>query len=206
MCTILSCTVKQAKIILDGKVQGVGLRESIKTQADRLGLVGQVMNLKDGRVGVVCEGAPDSIDKLVSKLQDSPGLSKVNNASVSYLESVGEYESFIVIRVDKNTELVNLTRAGIDHLKVMTQTLKSMDGKLDAMNETNEEGFRSVKEEVQGVKEEVQGVKEEVQGVKEEVQGVKEEVQGVKEEVQGVSGQLGAMEKATQEGFRRVRA
>ena len=165
-------------MILDGEVQGVGLRESIKTQADRLGLVGQVTNLKDGRVGVVCEGVPDSIDKLVSKLQDSPGLSKVNNASVSYLESAGEYESFIVIRADKNTELVNLTRAGIDHLKVMTQTLKSMDGKLDAMNKTNEEGFR----------------------------GVKEEFRGVKEEFRGVSGQLGAMEKATQEGFRRIRA
>ena len=48
--------MKQAKITLDGEVQGVGLRESVKKQADRLGLAGQARNLADGGVGVVCEG------------------------------------------------------------------------------------------------------------------------------------------------------
>ncbi len=178
--------MKQAKILLDGKVQGVGLRESIKKRADELGLVGQARNLADGGVGVVCEGRQDSIEELVGKLRDSPGLATVNNASVSYSESEGEYDSFIVVRGDSNMEVINAINAGVDQLKILHDDL------------------RYVKEEVHGVKEEVHGVKEEVHGVKEEVHGVKEEVHGVKEEVRGVSDKLDDMNETNKEGFRRT--
>ena len=144
--------MKQAKIMLDGEVQGVGLRESVKTQADRLGLAGQVMNLKDGRVGVVCEGRQDSIEELVGKLRGSPGLATVDNASVSYSESEGEYDSFIVVRGDEKTEMIKALSAGVDQLKIMNgkldnigKALRGVRDKPDDMNGTSKKGFRRVR-------------------------------------------------------------
>ena len=158
--------MKQAKIMLEGDVQRVGLRESIKILADRLGLVGQVMNLKNGRVRVVCEGAQDSIDRLVGKLRGSPGLATVNSASVSYSEPEGEYDSFVVVRGDERSESAEIARAGVDQLKIMTNILH-------AMNETNKEGFRGIQEAIQGVREDTRSIKEDTRSIKEE-RGVKE--------------------------------
>ena len=186
--------------MLDGKVQGVGLRESIKKRADELGLVGQARNLADGRVGVVCEGRQDSIEELVGKLRGSPGLATVNNASVSYSESEGEYDSFIVVRGDSNMEVINAINAGVDQLKILHDDLRDVREEVHGVKEE----VHGVKEEVHGVKEEVHGVKEEVHGVKEEVHGVKEEVHGVKEEVHGVSDKLDDMNETNKEGFRRT--
>ena len=213
--------------MLDGKVQGVGFRESVKTQADRLGLVGQVMNLKDGRVGVVCEGRQDSIEELVGKLRGSPGLATVDNASVSYSESDGEYDSFIVVRGDERSESAQMAKAGVEHLKTMTNVLNTMNGTLNTMNGTLntmngrlgniEEGVNDIKEGVNDIKEGVNDIKEGVNGVKEGVQGVHDKLdvmnetnekgfRRTQEEIRGVSDRLDVMNETTQEGFRRVRA
>ena len=196
--------MKQAKIMLEGDVQRVGLRESIKILADRLGLVGQVMNLKSGRVRVVCEGAQDSIDRLVGKLRGSPGLATVNSASVSYSEPEGEYDSFVVVRGDERSESAEIARAGVDQLKIMTNILHTMnetnkegfrrnqeglrgiDDKLNTMNETNKEGFRRTQEAIQGVKKEIQGVKKEIQGVRKDTRSIKEEIQGVRKDTRSI--------------------
>ena len=161
--------------MLEGDVQRVGLRESIKILADRLGLVGQVMNLKSGRVRVVCEGAQDSIDRLVGKLRGSPGLATVNSASVSYSEPEGEYDSFVVVRGDEHSEFVEIAREGVDQLKIMTNILH-------AMNETNKEGFRRTQEEIQGVREDTRSIKKEIQGVREDTRRIKEDTRRIKEE------------------------
>ena len=178
--------------MLDGKVQGVGLRESVKTQADRLGLVGQVMNLKDGRVGVVCEGRQDSIEELVGKLRGSPGLATVDNASVSYSESEGEYDSFIVVRGDSDTEMIKIASAGVEQLKIMNGKLKIMNGKLGNI----EEGVNDIKEGVRGVHDKLDVMNETTQ----------EGFRRTQEEIRGVGDKLDVMNETTQEGFRRVRA
>ena len=209
--------MKQAKILLDGKVQGVGLRESIKKRADELGLVGQARNLADGGVGVVCEGHQDSIDELVGKLRGSPGLATVDNASVSYSESEGEYESFVVVRDDEKTEMLKVINAGVDQLKIMNGKLGNIEegvngikegvngikegvngisDKLDVMNETNKEGFRRTQEEIRGVGDKLDVMNETTQ----------EGFRRTQEEIRGVGDKLDVMNETTQEGFRRVRA
>ena len=189
--------------MLDGKVQGVGLRESIKKRADELGLVGQARNLADGGVGVVCEGRQDSIEELVGKLRGSPGLATVNNASVSYSESEGEYDSFIVVRGDSNMEVINAINAGVDQLKIMNGKLGNIEegvndikegvrrthDKLDVMNETIQEGFRRTHDKLDVMNETTQ-----------------EGFRRTQEEIRGVGDKLDVMNETTQEGFRRVRA
>ena len=52
--TVAIGSVKRAKIMLNGSVQGVGLRASIWEYADKLGPVGQARNIENNGVEVTC--------------------------------------------------------------------------------------------------------------------------------------------------------
>ncbi len=49
-------TQERATILVSGKVQGVGLRNSVKNVAKEIGLKGSVENLEDESVLIICEG------------------------------------------------------------------------------------------------------------------------------------------------------
>jgi acylphosphatase len=58
-----------------GRVQGVGFRWWVRSQALALGLVGMAENLADGRVKVVAQGRKDDCAQLLALLSgdDTPG-------------------------------------------------------------------------------------------------------------------------------------
>ncbi len=49
-------TQERATILVSGKVQGVGLRNSVKNVVKEIGLKGSVENLEDESVLIICEG------------------------------------------------------------------------------------------------------------------------------------------------------
>ena len=51
-------------VVVSGRVQGVWFRDSMRRQAERLGLAGWVRNLPDGNVEAVFEGAADAVERL----------------------------------------------------------------------------------------------------------------------------------------------
>ena len=57
-------------ILFSGRVQGVGFRATAVHLAHDLALSGGVMNLPDGRVELVVEGAPKEIDILIERLRE----------------------------------------------------------------------------------------------------------------------------------------
>ena len=65
---------KQARLTVwvRGRVQGVGFRWWVRSNALELGLLGAVENLVDGRVKVVAEGTGGSCAELLRRLE-SPG-------------------------------------------------------------------------------------------------------------------------------------
>ena len=60
---------------LRGRVQGVGMRWWVRSQALELGLSGWARNLDDGRVEVVAEGSREACAALLARLRGpgSPG-------------------------------------------------------------------------------------------------------------------------------------
>jgi acylphosphatase len=60
---------------VSGRVQGVGFRWWTRARALELGLSGWAANLDDGRVEVVAEGAPASLEALLAALRSggTPG-------------------------------------------------------------------------------------------------------------------------------------
>ena len=68
---------KQARLTawVRGRVQGVGFRWWVRSNALELGLRGAAENLLDGRVKVVAEGSAESCQELLARLSgpDTPG-------------------------------------------------------------------------------------------------------------------------------------
>ena len=141
----------RATITISGNVQNVGFRASIQKAACKLGLVGEVANLEDGRVEVVCEGERGPVKRLIEILKEVSGLARIDSVSVSYSEPTGEFKLFKVAYGDMTKELVNATTA------VVTQ--------INSMNKNMTEGFRGVNNRLDSMTDEMRGVKEEVRGV-----------------------------------------
>jgi acylphosphatase len=83
-----------AEIIVEGRVQGVGYRDYVRRRAMQLGLVGYVMNLKDGRVRVHAEGAREVIEELMRQLEKGPPLSRVDRVAARWLLPGRRHVSF----------------------------------------------------------------------------------------------------------------
>lgn len=79
-----------------GLVQGVFYRASTRDQARRLGLVGWVRNLPDGRVEFVAEGRDEAIEDLVRWCRQGPPGSMVDDVETSYGMPTGEFGDFSV--------------------------------------------------------------------------------------------------------------
>lgn len=66
------------RLLISGRVQGVGFRYSLQREAERLGLAGWVRNRSDGGVEALAQGAPDALDALVAWARRGPPAARVS--------------------------------------------------------------------------------------------------------------------------------
>ena len=59
----------KARILIKGRVQGVGFRWTVADLARKLGLQGLVRNLRSGQVEIFCEGPMERIEELLSEIR-----------------------------------------------------------------------------------------------------------------------------------------
>jgi len=90
--------MKQLRIELYGRVQGVGFRNNIKIFADKLEINGFVMNRADGSVLIVAQGNGEQLEKLGNWIESSPGVSKVEDVKIRNEDIEEKFEDFRVIR------------------------------------------------------------------------------------------------------------
>lgn len=65
------------RVVLSGRVQGVGLRVWAERRARELGLSGWVRNLRDGTVEAVFHGPVDKVDEMVGQCRRGPPRARV---------------------------------------------------------------------------------------------------------------------------------
>ena len=74
--------IKKVRLIISGRVQGVGFRFWVKGKVKELGLNGWVRNLETGQVEVVLEGEESLVKKMVNECKQGPMLAQVDKMEV----------------------------------------------------------------------------------------------------------------------------
>ncbi len=69
--------IKRVRVLISGKVQGVGFRYFTKLEAKLLGLNGWVKNLDSGKVEAVFEGDKKKVEKMLEWCEKGPPVSMV---------------------------------------------------------------------------------------------------------------------------------
>jgi acylphosphatase len=86
----------RARVIVEGRVQGVFFRHHTQAAAIRLGVNGWVKNRRDGHVEAVFEGDRERVDQIIQWCHRGPSEARVKNVSVVWEEYTGEFEDFSV--------------------------------------------------------------------------------------------------------------
>ena len=86
----------RARLLVTGKVQGVGYRAFAARVATQRGLCGGVRNLDDGRVELDVEGPKDLVLILIEDLQVGPPASRVASVDVVWSPATGQHSDFEV--------------------------------------------------------------------------------------------------------------
>ena len=71
------------RLIVHGRVQGVGFRYSLARQAQSRGVAGSAANRPDGAVEVVVEGEQEAVESLVCWCEEGPRGAVVERVDVS---------------------------------------------------------------------------------------------------------------------------
>jgi acylphosphatase len=79
-------------LIIRGRVQGVGFRDAMRWEAERLGVTGWVRNRRDGTVEAVVAGDTEAVSAIVAWAHRGPPAARVTEVVVA--DADGTFTTF----------------------------------------------------------------------------------------------------------------
>lgn len=89
--------VKRFHALISGRVQMVMFRNFTERIADRLGIVGMVKNLPDGKVEVFAEGEEKVLQELLEAIRRGPQLARVDAIELEWTDPIGNETEFLIV-------------------------------------------------------------------------------------------------------------
>ena len=86
---------KKLRLVIHGRVQGVFFRNSMRLEAQKLGISGWVRNRSDGSVEAAVHGSTAAVDSIVRWVQRGPELAHVEKVEIELDD--GSYNGFEVV-------------------------------------------------------------------------------------------------------------
>jgi acylphosphatase len=71
------------KVLLSGRVQGVGFRYFTRVTARELNVKGWVRNRRDGKVETVIQGKPKQVENMIERLKQGPAAARVDAVDIT---------------------------------------------------------------------------------------------------------------------------
>lgn len=93
--SIQTAPKKTLRLVIHGRVQGVYFRDSMRREAQRLGVAGWVRNRSDGAVEAAVQGEPPDVDAIVRWAHKGPQFAQVERVEIE--PDNGSYANFEVI-------------------------------------------------------------------------------------------------------------
>lgn len=85
------------RLLIRGRVQGVGYREFMRREAVKLGLSGWVRNRHDGSVEAVVHGTADGVKQFIDWARHGPRLAAVSAVEESDAEMPDVLQTFEIL-------------------------------------------------------------------------------------------------------------
>ena len=84
------------RLLISGRVQGVGFRYFMEARASAEGVHGWVRNLPDGRVEALIEGDEESVDRVEAAARRGPPSAEVDDVSAEMITPSGRATGFSI--------------------------------------------------------------------------------------------------------------
>ncbi len=88
--------MQKLKIVVEGRVQGVGYRFYTVRQAHIFDIRGRVQNSMDGKVEITAIGNEANLDLFIQGLRKGPPMARVKDVQVFELSSAKGYPNFSI--------------------------------------------------------------------------------------------------------------
>ncbi len=86
----------RARVVVEGRVQGVFFRHHTQEMAYKLGVNGWVKNRRDGSVQALFEGDKKDVDQIIQWCRRGPSEARVMNVHTTWESYTGEFEDFYI--------------------------------------------------------------------------------------------------------------
>jgi acylphosphatase len=86
----------RARVIVEGRVQGVFFRAHTQDMALGLGLKGWVRNRRDGRVEALFEGDKAMVEQMIQWCHRGPPEASVTKVHLTWEDYTGEFKDFSI--------------------------------------------------------------------------------------------------------------
>jgi len=94
----MSAAAQRLKFVVIGRVQGVGFRYFVCSNAHSLGLVGWVRNLPDGKVEGEIQGTASALAMMRESLRVGPSWARVEDLVIEEVSLPGSCEDRMEVR------------------------------------------------------------------------------------------------------------
>ena len=88
---------EKVRVLVYGRVQGIGYRSFVKKYAKMLGLKGYVRNLPENRVEAVFCGDKKDIEKMIEIMKRNHPLAEVKDIKVEKIDTETNFSDFHII-------------------------------------------------------------------------------------------------------------
>ncbi len=84
--------MERRRLVIHGRVQGVGFRASLAWEADKLSIAGWVRNRRDGTVEAMIQGSDEAVAAMIAWARRGPPGARIDRVEVEL--GSGEYSGF----------------------------------------------------------------------------------------------------------------
>ena len=86
--------IKTYRVVLFGRVQGVGFRYFVESIASKYDISGYVRNTFDRKVEIVCQGEEEDLKQFIDDIKKGPAFSVVTDIKIEKIKDSKKYSIF----------------------------------------------------------------------------------------------------------------